>query len=677
MRRPRTAGWCWTTARSEQWWTVARRCCLRGSWRCRASSRQASRSSWSPPVVTSSRGAWWRSRRASCRTCWAGPPGSSASSWASATTARWSTATTWCSSPTTASAYPAGMTTTDPAPASGAAVPDDVRDAVFAIARRARAAARELAGATRATKDAALHAMADALVAAAPEIVSANAVDLERAQANGVSAGLLDRLTLTVARVAGIADALREVASLPDPVGEVVRGSTLPNGLRLQQVRVPMGVVGMIYEARPNVTVDAAGLALKSGNAAILRGGSAASGSNSVIVRVLGEALTRVGLPADAVQSIDAYGRAGAVALMHARGLVDLLVPRGGADLIQTVVREASVPVVETGVGNCHVYLDASADRAMAVDIVMNSKTQRVGVCNAAETLLVHADAAARLLPDVLAALAGAGVRLHGDGRTGARGCRGAAGDRGGLGDRVPVDGPGGPRGRRPGGCDRAHPHLVDRAHRGDRDRGPGGVGPVRRGPGLGRDHGQCLDPVHRRWAVRPGGRDRHLDPEDARARPDGLGRADHHQVDRARRGPGPGLTRAVVGLAADHPFGASEAVRDALISPTVAPPPVPVPVPGVRHWTVRCAPAPAGREPPRRSTCTLPCWPPEGRSRRSSRSRRGRRRDRLRGAPGAAGGGVRVPERGEPELKRSTGGIDAEQTTGTRTTATEDRRRR
>jgi len=312
------------------------------------------------------------------------------------------------------------MTITDAAPAAGAAVPDDVREAVFAIARRARAAARELAGATRATKDAALQAMADALVAAAPEIVSANAVDLERGQANGVSAGLLDRLTLTTARVAGIADALREVASLPDPVGEMVRGSTLPNGLRLQQVRVPMGVVGMIYEARPNVTVDAAGLALKSGNAAILRGGSAASGSNSVIVRVLGEALTRVGLPADAVQSVDAYGRAGAVALMHARGLVDLLVPRGGADLIQTVVREASVPVVETGVGNCHVYLDASADRAMAIGIVMNSKTQRVGVCNAAETLLVHADAAARVLPDVLAALAGAGVRLHGDDRTAA-----------------------------------------------------------------------------------------------------------------------------------------------------------------------------------------------------------------------------------------------------------------
>lgn len=257
--------------------------------------------------------------------------------------------------------------------------------------------------------------MADALVAADAEIVAANAVDLERGQANGLKPGLLDRLTLTTARIGAIADALREVAALPDPVGEVIRGSTLPNGLRLRQVRVPMGVVGMIYEARPNVTVDAAALALKSGNAAILRGGSAASGSNTVIVRVLGQAVASVGLPADAVQSIDEYGRAGAVALMHARGLVDLLVPRGGADLIQTVVRESTVPVVETGVGNCHVYLDESADERMAVDIVLNSKTQRVGVCNAAETLLVHAGAAARLLPPVLAALAAAGVTLHGD----------------------------------------------------------------------------------------------------------------------------------------------------------------------------------------------------------------------------------------------------------------------
>jgi glutamate-5-semialdehyde dehydrogenase len=293
----------------------------------------------------------------------------------------------------------------------------DVEEAVRETARRAKLAGRALATATRATKDAALHAMADALVAAAPRVVEANARDLAAGRDAGMSPGLLDRLALTEERISSIADALRELATLPDPVGEVVRGSTLPNGIRLRQVRVPMGVVGMIYEARPNVTVDAAGLALKSGNAAILRGGSAALHSNTVIVDVLREALSRAGLPADAVQSIDQHGRAGAVALMHARGLVDLLVPRGGADLIQTVVREASVPVVETGVGNCHVYVDASADPAMALPIVMNSKTQRVGVCNAAETLLVHADAAAGFLPSALAALHEAGVVLHTDDR--------------------------------------------------------------------------------------------------------------------------------------------------------------------------------------------------------------------------------------------------------------------
>ena len=298
---------------------------------------------------------------------------------------------------------------------------------VLAVARRAQVAARALAGASRATKDAALTAMADALEAAAPRIVAANAEDLARGRDNGLSAGLLDRLALDEARVGAIADALRELAGLPDPVGEVLRGQTLPNGLRLRQVRVPLGVVGMIYEARPNVTVDAAGLALKSGNAAILRGGSAAASSNAVIVDVLRGALESVGLPADCVASIDAWGREGAVALMHARGVVDLLVPRGGADLIQTVVREATVPVVETGVGNCHVYVDASADPAVALPILMNSKTQRVGVCNAAETLLVHAGAAEAFLPAALAALAGAGVRLHGDAATAALAPEGVA----------------------------------------------------------------------------------------------------------------------------------------------------------------------------------------------------------------------------------------------------------
>lgn len=294
----------------------------------------------------------------------------------------------------------------------------DTQTAVLDVARRAREASRSLATATRATKDEALRALADALVAATDRVLAANAEDLERGRANGMSPGLLDRLELTPARVAAIADALRELAALPDPVGEVVRGSTLPNGLRLRQVRVPMGVVGMIYEARPNVTVDAAGLALKSGNAVVLRGGSAAARSNEVVVEVLAEALTTVGLPADLVQSVDAWGRPGAVALMHARGLVDVLVPRGGADLIATVVREATVPVIETGVGNCHLYVDASADLADAIPVLLNAKTQRVGVCNAVETLLVHRDVADDFLPAALASLADAGVTVHGDERT-------------------------------------------------------------------------------------------------------------------------------------------------------------------------------------------------------------------------------------------------------------------
>jgi len=306
------------------------------------------------------------------------------------------------------------------------AVLDDPEVAVLAVARRARDASRAFATATRATKDGALRALADALVAATDRILAANAQDLDRGRANGMSAGLLDRLALTPERVGAIADALRELAVLPDPVGEVVRGSTLPNGLRLRQVRVPMGVVGMIYEARPNVTVDAAGLALKSGNAVILRGGSAAAASNEVIVDVLADALVAHGLPGDLVQSVDAWGRPGAVALMHARGLVDVLVPRGGADLIATVVREATVPVIETGVGNCHLFVDASADLADALAILLNSKTQRVGVCNALETLLVHRDVADAFLPSAVAALADAGVTVHGDEATLRRAPQGA-----------------------------------------------------------------------------------------------------------------------------------------------------------------------------------------------------------------------------------------------------------
>jgi glutamate-5-semialdehyde dehydrogenase len=292
---------------------------------------------------------------------------------------------------------------------------DPVRDAVRATCSRAREAARALAVLPRARKDAALFAVADGLVAATDSIVAANGQDLERGRVDGLTTGLLDRLRLDAGRIAAIAHSVRDVAALPDPVGEVVRGRTLPNGLKLTQLRVPMGVVGMVYEARPNVTVDAAVLALKSGNAAVLRGGSAAAASNAVIVEAIRAALTSAGLPADAVASIDEHGRDGVVHLMQARGLVDLLVPRGGAGLIQSVVLNSTVPVIETGVGNCHVYVDAGADLDQAVAITVNSKARRVSVCNSAETLLVHRDAAPAFLARVLPALAEAGVRLHTD----------------------------------------------------------------------------------------------------------------------------------------------------------------------------------------------------------------------------------------------------------------------
>ncbi|MEO7422828.1 MAG: glutamate-5-semialdehyde dehydrogenase [Ornithinibacter sp.] len=291
--------------------------------------------------------------------------------------------------------------------------PADV-ETVRALAESARTASRRLALMSRAEKDATLRALADALDAATAPVVTANEADLARGRDNGMPESLQDRLRLDPARVASVAGALRDIAGLPDPVGEVVRGSTLANGLQIRQVRVPMGVVGMIYEARPNVTVDAAGLALKSGNAVILRGGSAAADTNRALVAVLRDSLTEQGLPADAVGLLE--GGHGAVrALMTARGLVDLLIPRGGADLIRTVVTESTVPVIETGIGNCHVYVDAAADLEMALAITINSKTHRPSVCNAAESLLVHQDVAAAFLPKGLAALAGEGVLLHTD----------------------------------------------------------------------------------------------------------------------------------------------------------------------------------------------------------------------------------------------------------------------
>jgi glutamate-5-semialdehyde dehydrogenase len=287
------------------------------------------------------------------------------------------------------------------------------QEQVLDVARRARQAAAELAPLPRHVKDAALHAIADALVARSAEIVEANAGDVARARESGTSEYMIDRLSLSPERVSAIAAAVRHVASLPDPVGESVRGYTLPNGLELRQVRVPLGVVGMIYEGRPNVTVDAAALALKSGNAALLRGSSSAYDSNTVLVDVMRSALTEV--PVDAIQLVPGRDRDSVKYLMRARGLVDVLIPRGGAALINSVVEESTVPVIETGVGNCHVYVDADTDLDMAVDILVNAKAQRPSVCNAAETVLVHRDVAPAFLPRALEALRAAGVTVHGD----------------------------------------------------------------------------------------------------------------------------------------------------------------------------------------------------------------------------------------------------------------------
>lgn len=290
-----------------------------------------------------------------------------------------------------------------------------VKEQVHDLARRARAAARTLALASRSQKDAALLATADALVAATDRIVAANALDVEAARADGTPENVVDRLLLDADRVAAFAQGVRDVAALPDPVGEVVRGSTLPNGLRLEQVRVPMGVIGMIYEGRPNVTADAAAICLKAGSASLLRGSRSAARSNAAIVDVMRDAIASTGLPADVVQAVPADDRSSATHLMQARGLVDLVIPRGGEGLIRTVVEQSTVPVIETGTGNVHVYVDADADLDMALDVVLNAKTHRTSVCNAAESLLVHRDVAEAFLPRVTRALQDAGVTVHGD----------------------------------------------------------------------------------------------------------------------------------------------------------------------------------------------------------------------------------------------------------------------
>lgn len=287
--------------------------------------------------------------------------------------------------------------------------------AVEEAARAARAASKQLITLTTEQKNAALHAAADALLAAKDRILAANAEDVERARAAGTEESLIDRLALNEARVDGIASGLRQVAGLPDPIGTVLRGSTLPNGLELRQVSVPLGVVGIVYEARPNVTVDAFGLTLKSGNAVLLRGSGSAASSNAALVAVLRESSEASGLTPDAVSLLPADSRASVTALIRARGLVDVVIPRGGAGLIAAVVRDATVPTIETGTGNCHIYVHPSADLDMAEEIVLNAKTRRPSVCNTVETVLVDRALADTFLPRLLSTFQAQGVIVHGD----------------------------------------------------------------------------------------------------------------------------------------------------------------------------------------------------------------------------------------------------------------------
>lgn len=280
---------------------------------------------------------------------------------------------------------------------------------------RAKEASRATAALTSDDKDRALEAIAAALEQNVERIIEANGRDIDRGRADGIGDSLIDRLRLDESRVAALAAAVRLVAALPDPVGRVVGGHRMPNGVALEQIRVPFGVVGAIYEARPNVTVDIAALALRSGNAVVLRGGSAAQASNSVLVELMRGALESVGVTPEAVQTVDDFGREGAKALMHGRGLIDVLVPRGSAGLIETVVTESTVPVIETGAGNVHIVLDESAPDDWACDIVVNAKVQRPSVCNAVETVLILRQAAPRLVPLVASALQSEGVAIHGD----------------------------------------------------------------------------------------------------------------------------------------------------------------------------------------------------------------------------------------------------------------------
>lgn len=291
----------------------------------------------------------------------------------------------------------------------------DTYELVKNKALAAKRAAAKLAVTSTDVKNKALLAMAQALLEHQQEILAANSCDMQQAAAKGMKSSMLDRLKLTAERIEGMADGLRQVAALPDPVGNVLDGKTLPNGLSVTKVRVPIGVIGIIYEARPNVTADAAGLCLKSGNAVILKGGSEAMESNKTVANILSEAAVQAGMPEGVIQFIDTSDRQAVQDLIHMNGLVDVVIPRGGAGLIKMVVMNATVPVIETGAGVCHTYVDASADVDMAVKIAYNAKVQRPSVCNAMETLLVHQDIAAEFMPAMLAKYAEVKVEIRGD----------------------------------------------------------------------------------------------------------------------------------------------------------------------------------------------------------------------------------------------------------------------
>lgn len=286
---------------------------------------------------------------------------------------------------------------------------------VVGLAKAARVAARLLANCTRAQKDDALNLMAQALLDNATEIIAANKLDVQSATAANLDAAIIDRLTLDQVRIHSLADGLIDISKLPDPVGETIREFDVPSGLHITQRRVPFGVVAVIYEARPNVTVDTAGLTLKSGNCALLRGSASAVNTNTKLVEIMRAALSKSDVPADAIQIVSAESHESVAELLQARGLIDVVIPRGGSALIERVVTESIVPVIETGVGNCHVYIDKSADFAKAISIAINSKVQRVSVCNAAETILIHSEIADEFIPELMQAFKAEGVTIHGD----------------------------------------------------------------------------------------------------------------------------------------------------------------------------------------------------------------------------------------------------------------------